>query len=216
MRKYLSTVAALTALLIVALNGFSLAEEGGTQGAKFRLFGGAEDSVDPENPTNDVVRVNNTGTPANILRDLHKGTRAEDIDNQVQLKYFFEPGKTCTLGTPRVDLAIDEDGDGDFDGNAFGYLGDKPFGGGCLSGQWVFEDMTNNQAKWDLSQVGGAMTNTYDQMEAFLAATHPNYQILYGSVTEDPYPTPPAAGVTYYDGVVIGNRDVNTHNDTAP
>jgi hypothetical protein len=40
-------------------------------------------------------------------------------------------------------LQIDTDGDGTFDGNAFGYVGRTGFGGGCVSGVWDFVDMTD-------------------------------------------------------------------------
>ena len=139
--------------------------------------------------------------------DLHKNTQAEEIDNQVQLKYFFAGTKTCVLGSPRIQLAIDRDGDGDRDGNAFGYLGDKPFGGLCPPNAWTLEDMTNAQQKWDLSQLGGGMTLSWDQMEVFLRTTNPNYQILRGTLVEDPGVGPGSSGITYFDNIVIGNRD---------
>ncbi len=208
------------AILVAAAMGFvvlssALAERGGTKGPKFQLFGTATDSVDPENATNEVLKINNTSDFGGASRDLHKNTQAEEIDNQVQLKYFIAGTKTCILGSPRIQLAIDRDGDGNRDGNAFGYLGDKPFGGLCPPNAWTLEDMTNAQQKWDLSQLGGGMTLSWDQMEVFLRTASPNYQILRGTLVEDPGVGPGSSGITYFDNIVIGNRTINDHSDTA-
>ena len=211
MRKAVRVVA-LAGALALALHGLSFAEPGGDQGAKFQLVGGASDSVDPENPTNDVLRFENTTTAAAATRDIRKGTKVEQLDNQVQVRYYFQSPKTCTFagGTPRIQLAIDTDGDGSSNGNAFGYLGDQPFGGGCPPNTWDIEDMTNAIPKWDITQFGGGFTNTWDQMEAFFGG-FPNHQVLRGALIEDPG----GNGVTFYDSLVIGNRDVNTNSDTA-
>jgi hypothetical protein len=200
-------------MLALALNGLSFAEPGGDQGHKFQLIGGASDSADPENPTNDVMRFENIATPAAATRDLHKGTKIEMLDNQVQIRYYFQSPKTCTFvgGTPRIQLAIDTDGDGDADDNAFGYLGDQPFGGNCPPNTWDIEDMTNAIPKWDITQLGGGFTHTWDSMEAFIQAAFPNHQVVEGALIEDPG----GNGVTFYDSLVIGNRDVNTSSDTA-
>lgn len=53
---------------------------------------------------------------------------------------------TCGLGSPRVSLAIDRDGDGDSDGNAFGYLGTSPAFAACPQRTWLFEDFTGGDS----------------------------------------------------------------------
>jgi hypothetical protein len=210
MNKFLVRWGFISLAVILALASYSTltrAERDG-QGEKFKAFGAVSIAQDPENSTNEVLAFDaTTSTPAGVIRKLHKGTKVAELDNQVQLKYYFV-GRTCTLGTPRIQLAIDTDGDGKPDGNAFGYLGDKAFGGGCVPGQWVFEDMTDNAPKWDLSQFGGGMTNTWDQMEAFFAA-FPNHQVITGSLVDDPY----GLGRVYFDNVVIGNRSIDNHED---
>jgi len=195
--------------LLVALvgAGFSVSAN---RDCEFTLFGSAQTSTDPENAGNDVILVDGDAGFGGISKDLPLGTQAPEIDNQVSLKYFHVPPKTCTAGSPRVQLAIDTDSDGDRDFNAFGYVGSAPFGAGCVTGAWTFNDMTDAVARWDLSQLGGGMTLSWDAMEAFLAAAHPNYQILRGSVVEDGYP-----GDTYYDNITIGDCTLDGDDDVA-
>lgn len=166
----------------------------------FTLFGAAQPDTDPENPSNDVISIDGSAGFGGVTKTLPAGTQAEEIDNQVNVKYYFVPPKTCTAGSPRIQISIDSDSDGDHDFNAFGYIGHLPFGGGCVTGAWDFNDMTDNVGRWDVSQGGGGMTLTWDQMELFLAAAHPNYQILSGSLVEDGYP-----GKGYYDLLTIGD-----------
>lgn len=202
----------LSLSLIIALAGAvtSTRGEDGGKGQTFLSFGLVSEVQDPENPTNEVIAFDaTTATPAGVFRNFHKGTKIVELDNQVQLKYYFV-GRTCTLGTPRIQLAVDLDGDGNSNGNAWGYLGDQAFGGGCVAGQWRFEDMTNNAPKWDLSQLGGGMTHTWDTMEAFLAA-FPNHEVLSGMLVDDPY----GFGRVYFDNVVMGNREIDNHEDVA-
>jgi hypothetical protein len=199
-------------VLVIALTSATIPTRGeeGDNGQAFQAFGAVSEAQDPENSTNEVIAFDaTTTTPAGVFRYLHKGTKVAQLDNQVQLKYYFV-GRTCTLGTPRIQLAIDTDGDGRSNGNAFGYLGDQAFGGGCLAGQWRFEDMTNNAPKWDISQLGGGMTHTWDSMETFFAA-FPNHQVISGALVDDPY----GFGRVYFDNVVIGNREIDTHEDVA-
>ena len=212
LRGRLTTIAAFAVVLAVSAAAWVHAEPGGVAGQQVQLLGNTSVKADPENPTNDVFQLNNGGNFGGLFREFNPGTKVPTLDNQVQLKYFFVGTKTCGVGSPRIQLGIDRDGDNQFDGNAFGYLGDKPFGGGCPPNQWVFEDMTNNQAKWDLSQFGGPMTNTWDQMEAFFAA-FPTHQVLFGFLVEDP--DTPVAGITYYDTLTLGNITADDRNDVA-
>jgi hypothetical protein len=196
MKKFLLLLA-LTGMVVFASSAFTVSANGD---CRFTLFGSAQPGTDPENASNEVISINGSNGSGGVSKSLPAGTQAEEIDNQVNLKYFFVPPRTCTAGSPRVQLSIDSDSDGDHDFNAFGYVGHLPFGGGCLTGVWDFNDMTDNVGRWDLSQGGGGMTLTWDAMEAFLAAAHPNYQILSGSVVEDGYP-----GQMYFDLITIGD-----------
>src|SRR6266576_991504 len=117
-------------------------------------------------------------------------------------------------GSPRFQLAIDIDGDGDFDGNAFGYVGHTGFGSGCLTGVWDFIDMTDNlPARWDLTQLGGGYQNWPGVLAFF--ALHPNHRVLSGSLVDDSCSfAPTSCGQAYYDLVTIENRTLENRQDT--
>lgn len=206
------TVALLTILALASMSvSLTSAEPGGARGSAFRLAGGATDAVDPENSTNDVLKMDNGVTFAVAVRDLHPGTKVDQLDNQIEVKFYFVAPKTCGVGSPRIQLAIDTDGDGRSNGNAFGYIGDYPNFVACPQGVWTFQDLTDNMLRWDITQFGGPFYNTWTQIETFFNSTHPNHQVLSGALVEDP--ATPVPGITYFDAVVIGNRDINVNAD---
>lgn len=211
--------------LLVA-DGASTQEELPGLGHKFKLFGVFMDDQDPQNPTNDVVSAfTTTAFPAGTggaIRNLPPGIKITALDHQINLKYFF-PTRTCQNGGPRIQLAIDGDGDGKFnqfaggpDQNAFGYVGHAPFGAGCITGEWDIMDMTDNIGRWDLSQLGGGMTMTWDLAETFVTTTFPNHKVLSGSLVDDGCAGGGAlaCGQAYFDLVTIENRTLENDQDT--
>ncbi len=184
-------------------------------GHKFELYFGMDDSQDPQNPTNDVIAVDTTGgTIGMALRNMPPGIKIAALDHQINIKYLF-PARTCDGGSPRIQLAIDRDGNGQFDGNAFGYVGHAPFGAGCITAEWDIVDMTDNIGRWDLSQLGGGMTMTWDLAETFVTTTYPNHQVLSGSLVDDSAGfAGGAAGQAYYDLLTIENRTLENDQDT--
>ncbi len=203
----------LSSLLFLAPVMPLVAQDNG--GCTFTLEGAMQDDQDPTNPSNDVVSVNTSGGAiGSATVDVPDGIKATDLDNQVNLMYFFVD-RTCAGGSPRIQLSIDADGDGDHDGNAFGYVGNQAFGGGCPAGSWQFNDLTDDVPRWDLSQLGGSMTLTWDQMETFLAAQFPNYQVRSATLADDSGGfAPTAAGRAFYDNVTVGNCVLNDSSDT--
>lgn len=145
------------------------------------------------------------------------------LDNQVQLNYFFV-GRTCDGGSPRIQLGIDDDDDGKFnqfrggpDQNAFGYIGDKPFGGGCLMDIWIFEDMTNDVGKWDLTQFAApcGFLCSWDLIETFLNTFHSNHRVLNANLVGDSASFfAGGQGCGYFDFVSTGKRTLTDHTDT--
>jgi hypothetical protein len=183
----------------------------------YQLFGTAKDDLDPENASNEVISFDTTdpNAVAGAYRKLGEGVRIDCLDNQVELKYYYS-GRTCGGGSTRVQLGIDRDGDKKFDGNAFGYLGDKPFGGTCTTGAWTYEDMTDAAMKWDISQLGGGMTNSWDQMETYLNTTYPNHRVLDYVLVDDSQGFFVAdAGCAYFDLVTSGPKALTDHSDTS-
>jgi hypothetical protein len=204
------------------------------KGGVYFLFGTAKNDVDPQNPFNEVVSFDTTDPSAiaGAFRRLGDQVKIGMLTNQVELKYFLA-GRTCGGGSPRIQFGISGDGDGTFnqspggpDQNVFGYLGDKPFGGGCLMDQWIHEDMTNNVPKWDLSQYatagagvfcgGNAMICTWSQMVLFLNTVFPNHRVLNANLVDDSGSFFAAdRGCAYFDLVTTGARTLNDHTDTS-
>lgn len=184
-------------------------------GHKFELQFAMQDDQDPQNVTNDVISV--LTTPATIgaaFRNTPPGFKIPALDHQINLKYYF-PARSCGGGSPRVQVGIDRDGDGAFDGNAFGYVGHGPFGTGCITGEWDIIDMTDNVGRWDLSQLGGGMTMTWDMAESFISATYPNHRVIYGSLVDDSCSfASTSCGQAYYDLFTYENRTLEQDQDT--
>ena len=190
-------------------------------GFKFELFFSMADASDPQNPTNEVITVNTTGGAIGVaLRKLNPGVKMATLTNQLQLKYYFPPNglnppRECAGGSPRIQLAIDTDGDGISNGNAFGYVGRGGFGTGCLTGVWDFIDMTDSVPfRWDLTQFGLGY-HTWQTAVAAIATAFPNHRVLSGSLVDDSGGfAPTAAGLAYYDLLTIGHRTLENWQDT--
>lgn len=209
---------------LLAANNTLMADPTATQeelpgyGHKFQLFGVFADDQDPQNITNDVVSgTTTTAYPAGageIIRDLPPGINIRALTDQLQLKYYF-PSRSCGGGSPRIQLAIDTDGDGVSNGNAFGYVGHGGFGSGCITGVWDFVDMTDNvPARWDLTQFGLGYLSWPEAVTAMNAA-YPNHKVLSGSLVDDSCSfSALSCGLAYYDLLTIENRTLENRTDT--
>jgi hypothetical protein len=244
-----SLIAALVAVLPASADsdgkGKASADNDGKGKKNERVFfltGTAQHDRDPENPKNEVIRL--TSNPATaehgaIARVFRKEVKVWDLDNQLEAKAWFREPHSCGLGSPRMSLAIDRDGDGDSDGNAFGYVGTSPNFTACLQRTWIYEDFTggdtitglgpfpsantlggaepggppNEELEWDLTQFGGAFYNTWSQVEAFFAA-HARHQVCAARYVDD-NGLPPGTGTSYADIVTMGDATWNGSEDTA-
>ena len=197
-------------------------------GQKFELLFSMMNAQDPQNPDNDAIELNTgpfTASPPNgsigvAVRNMLPGAKIETLTNQVSIKYLFTPPRTCVGGSPRIQLFVDP-GDGTPPHNAFGYVGNAPFGTGCISdGNWHFQDMTDSIARWDLSQWfdrGAAcdMTCAWAQVVAFFDAKFPNHVVLSGGVYDDSCSfTAFACGQAFYDLLTVENRTLENRQDT--
>jgi hypothetical protein len=205
--------------LIALSSPSSTQEELPGLGHKFELFFAMHDDQDPQNPTNDVISMVATPAfPAGVgvaFRNLPPGIKIAALDHQMHVRYFFPPPGTCQNGGPRIQLAIDLDGDGNSNGNAFGYVGNAGFGAGCVSGEWDVIDMTDNVPfRWDLTQLGLGF-HTWDTAEAAVSA-FPNHQVLSGALVDDGCAGggPLACGQRFFDLVTIENRTLEQDQDT--
>src|SRR2546428_2059686 len=187
-------------------------------GHKFQLFYAMLDDQDPLNATNDVISVlTTTAYPAGIgvaIRNLPPGIKISALTEQIDLKYYF-PARSCGGGSPRFQLAIDRNGGGQFDGNAFGYVGHRGVGAGCVTGMWDFIDMTDAvPARWDITQFGGGYQN-WAGVVAFFNTVYPNHRVISGSLVDDSCSFAAlSCGQAYYDLVTIENRTLEHRQDT--
>ncbi len=206
-----------------------------SNGTNWALFGTAKRDLDPQNHFNQVISfdTHDPNAIAGAVRKFGPRTQVGMLTDQVELKYLYV-GRTCGGGSTRLQLGIDGDGDGKFnqvpggpDQNAFGYLGDKPFGGFCVMNQWVFEDMTDNVPKWDLSQWtahgagafctgANAMTCTWSQMVMFFNTVFPQHQVLNAVLVDDSQSFFTVdSGCAFFDQVAVGKDTLDEWNDTS-
>jgi hypothetical protein len=190
---------------------------------KYTLFGTAARAKSPSNPVDQVITINTTPTNSVGGATRRLNQTVHSLDGLISVDYFLVNGKICVGGSPRIQLAVDTDGDGltggpsdpGGGGNAFGYQGTVAFGGACLGpDRWAHEDFTDDVPRWDLTQFGGGFTHTWDSVEAFFAL-RPHEQVLRGTLVEDACSFAAAnCGRTFDDTLKIGNRTLENWLDT--
>jgi hypothetical protein len=130
--------------------------------------------------------------------------KIDSLDGKLQFDFFLL-GMDCVGGSPRVQLAIDTDGDGVSNGNAFGYVGatSVPFAYICAQKNWTFEDLTDTDRHWDLSQLGGGMTEPWASAKAFINTNFPGHTVLGATLVADAFSLA-MQGYSFYDNVILG------------
>ncbi len=200
---------------------------GSAGGDGFLLGGTAQHAQDPENPANDVIRIDTTtGGFGTVSRKVN--VKIDKLDNMLELKAFFVAPKTCIGGSPRVQLAIDLNGDGIPDGNAFGNFGPGPFGTGCPPGGiWNYQDLTDLAPRWDVTQltgIGEIPTPLPGNVNPFLVPWNlletllglfPNHQVCSVALVDDTFGIPGMSGIAYYDLFSAGRATWTDASDTA-
>jgi len=208
------------------------------RGGLYKLFGTGQSGADPQNPFNEVMKFDTTsGAIAGAFRILGDHVQVKMLTNQIELKFYFAGGKQCSGGSPRFQLGISGDGNGNFnqfpggpDQNAFGYLGDTNGfqTGNCLadSNRWVHEDMTDTAPKWDLTQwvasgkpptcTSGAFNCRWDEVVDYFQTQWPNHRVLNAVLVDDSSGfSATDAGCAYYDLVNTGARTYTNHQDAS-
>jgi hypothetical protein len=207
-------------------------------GSKFKLLGNAADARDPQNFYNEVISTNPQLLPplqqtpdctpycgpfGSAYKKFGDHVKIAMLTNMLNVKYYFpNPSRTCTGGSPRVQLGIDGDGNGKFeqypggpDQNAFGYVGHGPFGSGCVSGMWDIVDLSDAvPARWDLSQFGLGY-HTWQTAVTALTAAYPAHQVLNAILVDDSGWAAGGSGCAYYDVFTAGARTLDTWDDTS-
>jgi hypothetical protein len=221
-------IAAASFALIMGATGIVMATGSGGTSTGFLLGGTAQLALDPENSANDVIKIDNASGAlfGSVSRKLN--VKITQLDNMLEFKSYFQ-NRSCGGGSPRIQLAVDLDGNGTADANAFGHVA-PPFAG-CAPNRWQNDDVTDELPRWDLSQlalVGFPAVGTictlplfmgnpaicplqthsgyipWAAFETVLATLYPNHKICTGALIDDSGWFAPAAGTAYYDVISLG------------
>jgi hypothetical protein len=145
-------ILALTALLVLASAATASAAT---------LFGGATANSDGS-----VTLVSNATAPfSGIAYQVPAGTTFSELET-LSVDYRGQ----CGGGSPRFQVGIDSDGDGDRDGNIFVYLGPVPSFTGCSTTAFTSSGnlIGSTETRFDLTQLGGPYSGTYQDALALL------------------------------------------------
>src|SRR5579872_1971965 len=162
--------ARLTVLVVLLVAGTAtIAGASGGPGSPegFLLSGTAQNAQDPQNPSNDVIKIDTTPLPGTCTAPSYLnctyGTvsrvvnaKIDQLRNMLEFKSYFQD-RSCGGGSPRIQLSIDLNGDGTPDANIFGYTFPSS---GCPPNTWTYHDLTDALPRWDLSQVATAGLGT--------------------------------------------------------
>ncbi len=186
--------------------------------SRFTLGGTAEGAVDPVDSGNKVVRMEVSATLFGFVRrKLDRRTQVEDLTNQLSFHFRFATGGSCGGGSPRYQLAIDTDGDGVSNGNAFGYAGPPPSFTGCPANAWLFQDLTGDGlTRWDLSQFNAELAAVGQPSVPFVITwqqvltvfgNFPNHRVMTGALVDDTFTgSGRGIGFAFYDNIEIGDK----------
>jgi hypothetical protein len=240
MRKALLFTRVIVGLVVFA-GSWTLAaadddDNRGRQG-RFVLGGTAQVTQDPENPANDVIRIRTDVAPffGTVSRTVN--AKFHELDNMLEVKMWFQPPKTCIGGSPRLQLAVDLDGDGKSDGNVFLDTGVNGSGTGCPQQTWLYEDFTggdgvtglgpfpstgfatpNEENECAAAQLGGPGVPgagvPFSACEAFFA-TFPKHRVCTVALVDDTFGAPGMTGTAYYDLFSAGRATWTDRSDTA-
>jgi hypothetical protein len=228
----------IAVLILLTTCTISLSQGSPSGSHGFLLGGNAQNAQDPENPANDVIQINTLLPPlyGTVSRTL--GVKIADLDNMLEFKSYFL-NRSCGGGSPRIQLAVDLNGDGVPDGNAFGYTA-PPFAG-CPPNRWNYDDLTDELPRWDVTQLvaggfpsltcpstnptvqalcmSGFPTNSgyvpFSVFKTVLTTLYPNHRICMGALVDDSGWLPAAAGVAYYDIISLGRATWEDRADSA-
>jgi hypothetical protein len=228
----------LLALLLVLAPTASAGDDGGRDG--WLLGGTAQLAQDPENPANDVIVIRTDIAPffGTVSRTVN--VKADKLDNMLEWKSWYDTlgtTKTCIGGSPRLQLAVDLDGNGQPNGNIFLDTGFNGSGSPCAPNTWLYEDSTggdgqfglgpfpstgfaqpNEEAECAASQLGGPGVPgagvTWSTCEAFLA-TFPLHLVCTVALVDDTFFIPGMTGTAYYDIISGGRATFEDRHDIA-
>ena len=95
-----------------------------------------------------MVRINTLVDPLYGTVSRRLNVKIHQLDNMLEFKAYFQ-NRSCGGGSPRIQLAVDLDGDGVSDGNLHGHWPPPPFSG-CLPNRWAYNDLTDELPRWEI------------------------------------------------------------------
>lgn len=119
--------------------------------------------VSPGNASARAVHLVSDAVPGfgGISFGVEAGTTFADL-TILDSDFRLEADDICVGGSPRFQIGIDSDGDGDRDGNIFAYFGLDSAGVPCVPGTWQNTgDFLEAGRLLDTSQLGGAFYDPY-------------------------------------------------------
>ena len=244
----------LAALLVAASASWLNATGMNSSVTGFLLAGTAQHAQDPQNRSNDVIKIDTTSpeecSPAGGYQNCASGSvsrkvnvKIQQLDNMLEFKSFYA-NRSCGGGSPRIQLAIDVNGDGVADGNVFGHV-ESPVFSNCASVRWANDDVTDEDARWDVTQLIAAglfpALNTICTLPVFVgnptvcppggfampsgyipwAVMEAGPSTLYPARVSDRGPCRrfprfiPSEGVAYFDVISMGRKTWYSFSDTA-
>lgn len=226
---------AAAALILGSTQSSATGDEGNRV---FRLDGTAQKAQDPENPANDVIKIDSTLAPGQCVAPTYLncpvGTvsrrlnvQVAALDHQLEFKSYFQAPKTCSAGIPRMTLLVDADGDGDFqqfpaspDFAAHGHVNPPTFAG-CLPNIWRYDDFTDALGRWEVTPatafptIGNFPYDPWDAFEAAVTTSFPQHRVCSGFLIDANEASAGQTGVAFYDVITIGNATYANHRDIA-
>jgi hypothetical protein len=208
-------------------------------GSRFKMFGNARMTRDPENRSNVVLEFR--APVSGAIRDLR--VKIWQLDHQINVKWAFV-ARSCGGGSPRISLFVDANGDGKFqqapagpDFVAHGHFNPPLFAAcetsaptGASDGpsmstlRWRFEDFTDELVRWEITPataipgrpvgpIGGAGAVNWDGLEQIIAMALPNHRVIRGMLVDD---AGPPNGIAYFDLLTIFDLTLGTRGQTTP
>ena len=177
----------------------------------FTLGGTAFRAGDPTAPSNFVVSMDTSAPGSFGFATRTLNVPITSLTGFLSFDYYLA-GRDCGGGSPRIQLGVDLNGDGIRDGNAFGYAGPLPSFVGCSMNAWQHADLTDSGGRWDLSQLGLSGYIGWPEVLTFFSG-FPLSNVQRGSLVDDSAWMSSAAGLAYYDNVVIGDQVLASAGD---
>jgi hypothetical protein len=176
---------------------------------KFVLFGTAIRADSPTNSRDDVIAIDTSaaGSFGGAVHTLNQTVHS--LDRRLSLDYYFV-NRSCGGGSPRITLVIDVNNDNVGDYAADGFVGPAGVFTGCQMATWRHEDLTDGLNRWDIRSISTAVPPSYQysvpwQVVETFFSLQPGEQVLRGIFVDDSAWMPAAAGLAYYDTIVMGD-----------